>query len=337
MCGEWGVRWFSYTFQSANIRYQVHRELRYTLRKGYRIDQEGEPYESSNRFGFRGSSDMRRDKGNRFRIVAIGDSVTFGLGVSDSETYPQQLEDVLNWKAGGRHFEVLNAGLPGYSPIQSRLNFELRLISFRPDLVIWQFIEDDVTDVLDYRPLSGFRYFLRRSALYWYLAYRWGDLRHQLFIRPNRVLRGENKWIRKPWIRRVANGPSTLRVMPANRDKLRAQPIVKREIQRFHKIARLNNAQSVMVFFPYMHYALEGLIPSTDAWLSKLSLSEQYNYLSFTRLFVKNPAVGESFLYQDTIHPNQKGYSLVVWHLAENLQKMGLLRPVLSPRKMPSP
>ena len=97
VCGEWGVRWFSYTFQSANVRYQVHRELRYTLRKGYRIDQEGEPYESSNRFGFRGSADMRRDKGNRFRIVTIGDSVTFGLGVSDSETYPQQLEELLNW------------------------------------------------------------------------------------------------------------------------------------------------------------------------------------------------------------------------------------------------
>ena len=92
-----------------------------------------------------------------------------------------------------------------------------------------------------------------------------------------------------------------------------------------------------MVFFPYMHYALEGVIPSTDAWLSKLSLSEQYNYLSFTRLFVKDRDVGASFLYQDTIHPNQKGYGLVVWDLAKNLQEMGLLRPVLSPRKVPSP
>jgi hypothetical protein len=44
------------------------------------------------------------------RIVAIGDSVTHGWGVSRSESYPAQLESYLLEK--GRKIEVINAGVP---------------------------------------------------------------------------------------------------------------------------------------------------------------------------------------------------------------------------------
>ncbi len=44
------------------------------------------------------------------RLVAIGDSITFGWGVSDTETWPAQLQAELNRR--GQRVEVLNAGVP---------------------------------------------------------------------------------------------------------------------------------------------------------------------------------------------------------------------------------
>ncbi|GAB1723934.1 MAG: arylesterase [Nitrospira sp. CR1.1] len=48
---------------------------------------------------------------NRPRIVAFGDSLTAGLGVSPDQTYPAQLQKQLD--ALGLHYQVLNAGVSG--------------------------------------------------------------------------------------------------------------------------------------------------------------------------------------------------------------------------------
>jgi len=45
------------------------------------------------------------------RVVAIGDSITFGWGVSRAQSYPAALQRLLD-REGGRH-EVLNLGVPG--------------------------------------------------------------------------------------------------------------------------------------------------------------------------------------------------------------------------------
>ena len=49
------------------------------------------------------------------RVVALGDSYTFGFGVRAHLAYPRRLEDLLNQRSPGRRFQVLNFGVGGYS------------------------------------------------------------------------------------------------------------------------------------------------------------------------------------------------------------------------------
>ena len=66
-------------------------------------------------------------------IVAVGDSLTAGLGVPEEEAYPAQLEKKL--RAAGYDWKVVNAGISGEtsSGTLSRINWVMKL---RPDIVI---------------------------------------------------------------------------------------------------------------------------------------------------------------------------------------------------------
>jgi len=66
-------------------------------------------------------------------IVAVGDSLTAGLGVNEAEAYPAQLEKKL--RAAGYEWKVVNAGISGEtsSGTLSRINWVMKL---RPDIVI---------------------------------------------------------------------------------------------------------------------------------------------------------------------------------------------------------
>jgi lysophospholipase L1-like esterase len=64
------------------------------------------------------------------RIVAVGDSFTFGQGVELAETYPFQLGRRLG------NAEVLNLGVPGYGVDQQYLMMRSRGLCYRPALVV---------------------------------------------------------------------------------------------------------------------------------------------------------------------------------------------------------
>jgi len=69
------------------------------------------------------------------RIIAIGDSVTHGWGVSYDESYPQQLEKMLN--AEGLKAEVINAGVPA-NPVSVMVKWCTKIApKMKPDIIIW--------------------------------------------------------------------------------------------------------------------------------------------------------------------------------------------------------
>ncbi|MEO7863160.1 MAG: arylesterase [Nitrospirales bacterium] len=82
------------------------------------------------------------------KIVAFGDSLTAGFGVSLDESYPTQLEKLLH--EGGFHYEVVNAGVSGETSAGGVRRVEWILKSL-PTVVI---LELGVNDGLRGMPLQ---------------------------------------------------------------------------------------------------------------------------------------------------------------------------------------
>jgi lysophospholipase L1-like esterase len=95
--------------------------------------------------GFRTPDFSREPEPGRVRVLALGDSSTFGWGVEAEETWPGRLPGALARATGqpAESFEVLNLGVPGYSTYQGRVLLERVALPLAPRLVVWSYLAND--------------------------------------------------------------------------------------------------------------------------------------------------------------------------------------------------
>ena len=84
---------------------------------------------------------------NVFRIVAIGDSFTFGHGVELKYTFPKQLENKLKKRFLPKMFEVINMGMVEYGTSDCYKFLVNEGYRYNPDLVIYGFFMNDFDDM----------------------------------------------------------------------------------------------------------------------------------------------------------------------------------------------
>jgi hypothetical protein len=154
----------------------------YRLRAGVRLAVLGRDVRVSS-LGLRGPEIAPRPPSGSRRVLVLGDSVAFGWGLDEAESFPAQLEGQL--RARGVAAEVLNAGVPGYSTAsEAALHRELAP-ELAPDAVVLAVSLNDFTPTPSLSPL-GFPQgagaqptpgWLARSELYALLRWRIGLLR----------------------------------------------------------------------------------------------------------------------------------------------------------------
>lgn len=100
-----------------------------------------------NNLGFRDPRDYSLEKrANTFRILVLGDSVTFGHGSVYAHTYPYLLEQKLKMWRPDIDWQVWNLAVPGYNTSQELEHLKEVGPRFAPDLVIVGFFENDLVD-----------------------------------------------------------------------------------------------------------------------------------------------------------------------------------------------
>lgn len=88
-----------------------------------------------NSFGNRSpEATLAKPEGVR-RVVILGDSQAWSLGVGDDETIGVQLEARLNAR-GGQRWEVVNTGIGGYGTDQAYLKHLIQGLRYDPDVVV---------------------------------------------------------------------------------------------------------------------------------------------------------------------------------------------------------
>lgn len=147
----------------SNLYLQTDQGLR--LRPGVNLEIERYPVGgrrvriSSDELGMRRVEHAPVATDDPLRILFIGDSVTFGEGVSDDETFVQKLDG--HTGSGGRPWRTFNGGIPGYG-----LANEIELLAdvgraVRPDVAVLVFYLNDAI------PSPSVRVFTPPSWLGW--------------------------------------------------------------------------------------------------------------------------------------------------------------------------
>ncbi len=121
-----------------------HRSFNFDARyftddRGLRVARKGED-------ALRPSLDERKESRPLTRILCIGDSVTFGIGVNAGQAFPAQLEAFLSEAHPERRWQVLNAGQPGWGTSQELLWLEKEGFALKPDLILLGFTLNDPHD-----------------------------------------------------------------------------------------------------------------------------------------------------------------------------------------------
>lgn len=98
----------------------------------------------TNALGLRDDEIPEKKPPHETRILGLGDSFTFALGVRFEDLWVQQLERILNDDAGSRRFQVVNAGVAGYNSRQELVYLLARGFDLEPDLVVVAFYWNDL-------------------------------------------------------------------------------------------------------------------------------------------------------------------------------------------------
>lgn len=77
-----------------------------------------------------------------YRIIIMGDSFTYGLGLKNSNSWPKKTEQYLHDK-GYNNIEILNGGIPDTNTRQQVAFFNKYTCDYKPDMVIIGFIIND--------------------------------------------------------------------------------------------------------------------------------------------------------------------------------------------------
>lgn len=123
-------------------------ELTYAMRPDYRRVQQTDEFvehASTNHQGLRDGAIAPRGDFEK-RIVVLGDSMVFGHGVDDDESFPNQLEAV--FRASGRRVDVINAGVKGYGTDNAYRFYTRRIepLDLGTDLLIFGIYHNDLHD-----------------------------------------------------------------------------------------------------------------------------------------------------------------------------------------------
>lgn len=299
---------------------------------------------TTNSMGLR-EKELPLKKGNKiYRLLFLGDSITFGLGVEVDATFVRIIENLLNTSSYDKGFETVNAGISGASSIQEISLLKKTGIKYQPDIVVLDFYLNDILipetydtktnqeinqqwkDFLKYEiPIPFKKFFATKSELYKILIRSYRDL----LLRMGLVATPLSAWWtpafvnRKDWQKdkkvfyELMNQPNMEKAYgsvsePAYYDNFR------KHIREIKELGKTEKFKLIIVCFPiYFQVATEFLENEPQQRLAKVAQEEN---ISFFDILPFLRAEKEKNFYLDFCHLNEEGHKFVAEKIYEFLK-----------------
>ncbi len=316
-----GPTYMRFGFPDPNTLYQIFKpdpDLFWRLVPGFNFP--GAEIEGVNSLGFRGREFSEKKGEGSIRLVCMGGSVTFG----ERDSYPQSLQELLDSLVSGRRFEVINAGIPGYSSFQGLRLLKTRILDLEPDLITvlygWNdhWLARGFSDK-EQRPVgknvAEIQSFLGRARIYQLLNSIHSSIKEELYF-----------------YRRSVAGESDPKYRVSLED-------YRENLREIIELARENRIKIFLLTAP--SGATEGQVPpyllemkfiaepqkiiplhqSYNQVVRELAREKRVPLVGLARVFEKRKDEG---LFDDPakeiIHPNKKGYQLIAQEIFEAIR-----------------
>lgn len=293
-----------------------------------------------NSYGFRGREYSLQKPANTFRIIVIGDSISFGNRLAPEENYPTMLETL--YQQAGKSVEVLNLSLGGYDTLQEVATLADIGLQFDPDLVILGYCNNDIGvasgNVNYIRRLQQYGHWIYRSRLVQFIRIQLDRIALKQFSQEaNRTESFDTTY--RDYMASIENDAELHQLMKNLKIKLETknihQPFVKDYTQE-NRLRRLRFAFEQLQSLQYLHskkdfdvmvlnfpYMLEGENQPAFELIRQI-VRHEAERLSFSviDLYPGFSVVGFDALMingDDGIHPNAKGHRLAAQLLFESI------------------
>lgn len=239
-----------------------------------------------------------------YRVLAVGDSCTFGSGAGQADTWPAQLQKQLSAARPDLHVEVINAGVPGFSSYQALRYLETEGFGLEPDAVVFTSAVNDASPAT----AGGKRRFGGGLLL--------SDEEYADALRRNRRL-GITRLL---WRAGLLGGSGEAQDDAPGGVKRRVSPdAYERNLRRFAAESRQRGLLAVVVAWPLRSQVSQ---PPADTQLERTLELYQQRAAEAARaeqaLFVDLRADlrGRESLFVDAVHLGAAGYGVVAKRLA---------------------
>jgi lysophospholipase L1-like esterase len=262
------------------------------------------------------------------RLVAIGDSFTYGTGVDLEDTYPKQLERMLN--RGGRTYEVINFGVMAYNMWQYTEVLSRKALAYAPDLVVLGLFEDDIGAAVSPHVPSAVQT-LRRTAV-WNLARNARtQLEHKYRYRRGATYLGGIE-ARKRWWGPARPTDPHYRIMSGKLDQAQYDAFAT-ALRRFVATARGAGAGVLIVLIPDSVQLNDPHMQHVNGFVRRLAAEMGVPFVDTTPFLEAEDDHESLYLFPYDAHNSPKGLRVIARAIADRIQELGLLAPpVTGPR-----
>ncbi len=288
---------------------------------------------TTNSQGFR-DEEIKPKKIDVFRIIVVGDSFSFGHGVStNSNTYPALLEKKLINHTQNPNIEVINMAVKGYSPDQEYRLITSVVFRLKPDMIIWSLSNPGDMYNLTFMPgwQSPWLYRLSQNKLIpydgranWMYVARWIKMNTHPRVNSSYLFNFTVYWISQIPI--VSNKPSHKyeELIPQATAKLTTQIL---DIQKKSSVHRIRFVVAVLPY-PDIFAKREGTAVGVVSTAHMKAFNDVLNSVQKENIPIVNgedvlsndkTIAWRSLYFKKDYHPNDTGAALFASFIADRI------------------